>query len=727
VKLGPSDEQLLIGDMLDKLFKSESTPERIRLAEQNGFDAALWKQLAELGILGLRVPVDRGGAGASILTAVTACEFAGRRLASVPLVEALVAARVLAQMGTEDANGSLASLLCGEVVIVLALKSVSEEPECIPPSGRAANAILAVDGDEVVLIRRRQADRSLGIWHLGGVNERLTVGRGKAACDIFAAAVEEWKLLAAAQLGGMAAEALDIAAGYARERIQFGRPIGSFQGVAHPLADALTDCRAGALLVRRAAWTIATGREDAAALVSLCWWWATQSAFTAVRRSVRTMGGYGLTIEFDMHLYNRRANVLALAAGDPYAELEKAAERLFHYPSVPLPDASDVGIDFGLSGEAETFKARTRAIFESHLTPANAAKGHHSTSSHDSAVHQALAQGGILFADWPVTEGGEGRTAEEMYASSIVFEEVNYTTHILGTTSMVGRIVAQFATPEAKVEIVPHILDGSALCSLGFSEPGSGSDVFSARTSATAVDGEWLVNGQKMFTTGAHLADYVLLLARTDPDAAKHAGLTLFIVPTALPGFSLQPVHTYQDERTNITFYDNMRVPDRYRLGEVNGGVTVMAAALELEHGSASLFLGQQRMWDATMRWALAGEPGSRPVDRPSVAARLAIVRARYEAGAAMVAQLLWSHDNGIHDRAAGPMTKLFITECYLKSAWEILEMGGPDSLAHVDENLDMVELGHRRAYATTIYGGTSEIHRSLVAEQALRLPKSRS
>ncbi len=731
MNLSLTDEQLLLQDSFRKFFLKESTPDRVRTAGQGSFDSDLWRVIIEMGALHIRVPATADGLGGSLLDAMLICEEAGKRLASGPLVEAIVVARLLAMLDNKTALTLLTAVLAGERIIVPALRPLVEAGGQIVPGGAAANAAVGLYNGELVLIDRTPPDSSdYPQWRLSSeeLRDRKTVlGSGADVQALYLAVCEEWKLLSGAMLGAMAHEALQQAAAYARERIQFGRPIGSFQGVAHPLADAVTDVEAGQLLMRRCVWAVSKKHSDAAALISLGWWWQTQAAATAVRRAVRAFGGYGLSVEYDIHLYNFRANQLALANGDPYLELETAGERLFNGAASPLPDAGDIGITFDLDEKSAAFKAKTRAFFKANYTPEMAAKAHHSTKSHDAEFHRKMAEEGLLFANWPVEHGGEGRGSREMYASSEIFEEFNYTTHVLGTTTVVGQLVARFATPDAKNEIVPQILAGKAVCSLGFSEPGSGSDVFSAQTSATRNGDDWIIRGQKMFTTGAHLADYIILLARTRTSVAKHEGLTLFIVPTTLPGFSFQPVHTYQDEKTSITYYDELRLPDRYRLGEVDRGVDVMGAALSLEHGSGSLYLGQVRMLENALAWANSTAYGEAPIEKASVRARMAIVKARFEAAAAMVTRLVWADDVGLQNRAWGPMTKLFITETYVKSAWEIMEMGGPDSLERGEHPLGMVELGHRRAYATTIYGGTSEIHRSLVAEKALGLPKSRS
>ncbi len=126
---------------------------------------------------------------------------------------------------------------------------------------------------------------------------------------------------------------------------------------------------------------------------------------------------------------------------------------------------------------------------------------------------------------------------------------------------MIGAIMQHFGSDEVKREVLSRVVAGESTCSLGFSEPGSGSDVFAAVTRAVPDGNGWRIDGQKMFTSGANLADYVLLLARTNPDVPKHKGLTMFIVPLKAEGVDIHPVYTFQDERTNITYYDGVRIP----------------------------------------------------------------------------------------------------------------------------------------------------------------------
>ena len=181
--------------------------------------------------------------------------------------------------------------------------------------------------------------------------------------------------------------------------------------------------------------------------------------------------------------------------------------------------------------------------------------------------------------------GGRAAPPYAMNALHQAWEEVGWSSHAISTTGMVGTMIRLFGTDELKRDVLTKIVAGEAVCSLGYSEPGCGSDVFAAQTRATRDGDGWRIDGSKMFTSGANIADYVLMLTRTNPDVPKHKGLTMFIVPLKTPGVTIQPVFTFQDERTNITYYDGVKVKDSYRLGAVDGGVKVMAGALEMEHG----------------------------------------------------------------------------------------------------------------------------------------------
>jgi alkylation response protein AidB-like acyl-CoA dehydrogenase len=229
-----------------------------------------------------------------------------------------------------------------------------------------------------------------------------------------------------------------------------------------------------------------------------------------------------------------------------------------------------------------------------------------------------------------------------------------------------------------------------------------------------------------MFTSGAESADYVLLLARTDPDAAKHLGLTMFIVPLQAEGVTIQAVHTFQDERTNITYYDGVYVPDSYRLGEPGGGLAVMAAALEIEQGMsfaryhAELLLAAERFCRRTQR---GGQP---MIEDARVHVRLARAAANLAASQLLHCRTLWTTAERKGNPAHGPASKMFSSEAYKADALDLLNLAAPESLAFACEDAATINLYYRHSQVSTIYGGTSEVLRSMIAEKQLGLPRTR-
>lgn len=751
MNLALTEEQDLLRETFADLFASESSPERVRRGEETGFDPELWRRLAETGAFGIRVSEDRGGSGLGLLEATILLREAGRRLATGPIAESIVACRLLAELG--DPARVLTGALSGASVLSLAVSplaggpaeasSLDEGAALLVAGGEAAVAAVARRGDDVVLLRRprdAKAVRNLGapglaLWPtdagIDGALELVPLATGDRAVAAFEAAIEEWKLLVASYVVGLAREALQIAARYATERIQFDRPIATFQAVAHPLAEAVTEVEAAGLLVHEALWAIARGRPEAAALVSMAFAWATPVATRAVRRSLHTHGGYGLSLEYDVQLYYRRAKAIPLVAGDPSDELLRVADRLWNGAHAALPDVGDVPFDFELGEAADAVREKVRVFFAESLTPELRAHAHFSWDGHDREFNRRIAAAGLAFPAWPRAYGGEECSAYEQVALEEAFHRAGWTTHALGTTRMVGAALMRFASDELKREVLPRMAAGDAVASLGYTEPASGSDVAAAQTRAVRDGDDWIIDGQKMFTSGANVAQYVFLLTRTDTAAKKHRGLTMFLVPLDAPGVEIQAVHTLSDERTNITYYAGVRVPDRYRIGEVNGGWSVVAYALELEHG-ITYPKHHRELLDAAVRWARETRRDGRPaIEDPRVKERLARAAVHFEAARVLSRRSVWAAAEGRSGHGEGPMAKLFETETLVQDAQDLLDLAAPASLLRRGEAGaaagGALEFAYRFAPAPTIYAGTSEIMRSIIAQAALGLPRSRS
>ena len=733
--LGLNDDQQMLRDTFARFLDEHSSPPQVRAAmATGGFDRALWQGLAALGTFAMRVSEAAGGLGLGTQDAALVMEQAGRTLASGPIAEALVAARLLGELGAWTGAGLLGAVMDGATVATLAFHDIAAQPVQWLAGGASADVVLARRGDAVVAVspgeRRREptlADNGIAEVDLGNAPHTL-IASGPAALAAFAAGIEEWKLLTAAQLNGLAREAVRLASAYACERHAFGVPIGTFQAISHPLANFIADIEGGQFFIRKVIHEISADEPGAAAHIPLALWWAANTASAACIQSLRTFGGYGLTTEYDIHLYNLRAKALPLLHGDPARLLEEAGRRLYAGEATALPDVGPVSLDFDLGEEAAALARETDEFFTRTLTPELKAHAHYSWAGHHPEVNRKLAEARLLFPGLPPEMGGRGASPYAGYAASEMWEQHHWSGHARGTTMMVAAMIERFGSEELKREVLGPILRGEAVCSLGYTEPGSGSDVFAAQTRATPEGNGWRIDGTKMFTSGAEVSDFVLILCRTNPDVPKHKGLTTFILPMRAEGITVQPVHTFQDERTNITFYDGVRIPDSWRLGAVDGGVRTMAAALEMEHGGG----GFTKPHAALIRSAEELCREIRFEGRPLIEDRTTQVRlARAHAHSAVAEMLnlraLWGTQEKLGLPAAGPMAKLFSSEKFLADGSDLLDLTAPLSLSKREGAAAHVNQSYRHAHGATIYAGTSEVHRSMIAERALGLPRSRS
>jgi alkylation response protein AidB-like acyl-CoA dehydrogenase len=233
-----------------------------------------------------------------------------------------------------------------------------------------------------------------------------------------------------------------------------------------------------------------------------------------------------------------------------------------------------------------------------------------------------------------------------------------------------------------------------------------------------------------MFTTMAHEAQYVFLLTRSNPEAPKHKGLTMFLVPMDTPGIEITPVETVGGERTNITFYNGVRVPDTARVGDVDDGWSVMHAALVYERTSAN-WGEPNHLVESVAGWAREpGVDGSRPFDDPEVRAVLARATTELEVGRLLLFRAAWLSSRGEMPQVEGSMAKLHITEAFVRASGELLHLLGPAGLLPGSEpgsvRRGLVEHAFRHAVVTTIYGGSSEVQREIIAGRALGLPRNR-
>ncbi|HYP62754.1 MAG TPA: acyl-CoA dehydrogenase [Acidocella sp.] len=729
----PKDSQP-VHEMFERFFATESSTARVRAAEPVGFDPALWRELVTLDAPFMRLSEEAGGSGMSLFDATVMMEQAGRRLAAAPLAESMVALRILGEVGGEAAREWIEKVRDGETVLTLALKPVTDGKTQLVPGGAVAKAVLVLDGDQLAIElpgKPLEAPSSLGGNALGeftpGQGTRIPLPTNADATSIFEAGIEEWKLLTAAALGGLADEAVKMASAYATEREAFGQPIGTYQAISHPLANDIIDVDGVKMLLWRALRDVADGAPNAAAAISQSFWWAAKTATQSVAHALHTFGGYGLTNEYDIQLYHRRAKSWAQALGNPDAELVRAGRRLFHGETAHLPDPGLVEVSFEPPDAGHELAAETRAVFDAVIDPVRHQLHDHCFEAFSWDVHHALGKAGLIFPHWPEKWGGRGADADSTRASYAVWNEVGWAGLPRGTTGLGGNMIIKFGSKELQDEVLLRMGRGEVTSCLGYTEPSGGSDVFAAKTRAVRDGDDWIVNGQKMFTSGAEWASYVLLLTRTNPDVPKHKGLTMFLVPLDLPGIEIHPVHTFMDERTNATFYQDVRVPDRYRIGDIDGGVKCMASALSEEQGGAYYHYQLYDMINAIRDWAADEErDGMNFLSHPGTLATLARVHASARISEGLNARALWTKIAGEPDLAYGPASKIFSTQAFIDHSAELLDLASPGTLLRGKEGLSVIEKGYRHSTATSIYGGSSEVLRSMIAERRLGMPRSR-
>jgi alkylation response protein AidB-like acyl-CoA dehydrogenase len=385
-------------------------------------------------------------------------------------------------------------------------------------------------------------------------------------------------------------------------------------------------------------------------------------------------------------------------------------------------------MDFSEPPHLEDIRAEADAFVAEHVTPELLKDELRTGDGVSRPMMRAMAAKGWVAPMWPKEEGGAGLDAFETAAMLAVVRSAGGPTIGSGTTMLTANAVRALGSPQLRERILPGVAAGETLICLGYTEPEGGSDVFACKTRSARDGEEWIINGQKMFTTFAHRADYCFLLTRSDPASNGPRGLTMFLVPMDLPGIEIQALHTMGYERTNIVFYSDVRVSDELRVGEPEQGLHVIRAALEAEQNVAPTSR-TSHLYDAAVAWAAdaTDSAGGPMLDDPSVRRKLARLAIDAE-----VSELLGSRVAFLEQLGAksGPHAALFGPESYVRWSKEILDLVGPAGMVDwADPEAvqgGVFEYHFRCSVASTIYGGSSEVLRSLIAEQLLGLPRSR-
>ena len=380
-------------------------------------------------------------------------------------------------------------------------------------------------------------------------------------------------------------------------------------------------------------------------------------------------------------------------------------------------DFSEIELDT----EHAALLSEIRAFVKEHIT--DEVRRYEIETGHgfNEKVHLALGERGWIMPQWPRDRGGAGMDPLGIYLLTRELARAKMPFPTVSTTRLAVTAVEQFGSPEVKEDVLRGVADGTVRISLGYTEPHGGSDVAMSRTRAVRDGNEWVINGAKMFTTGAQHTQYCFLIARSDPSLPKHKGLSMFLVPLDLPGIEIQPIRAFSGERTNMVFYDDVRVPERYLLGEPNGGWTVLRGPLDAEHGgrrdvsqglqelsmAASFIQEVHEGFETVLDWADAsGLVG------PALLERLGRLAMEMDASLA----------------TPGPAGRIKGGETTVWAGAEMLDILGPEGLIDFGRSDALgggvAEFVNRFAQGTITYGGSVEVFRTIIAQHELGLPR---
>jgi alkylation response protein AidB-like acyl-CoA dehydrogenase len=386
----------------------------------------------------------------------------------------------------------------------------------------------------------------------------------------------------------------------------------------------------------------------------------------------------------------------------------------------------------GYTEEQEALRAELRDYYDRLLTPheEELARSHGVGPTVRKIVRQ-MGEDGWLGIGWPEEWGGQGRSAIEQF---VFFDEsmrAGAPVPML-TINTVGPTIMNFGSDEQKEFFLPKILRGEIFFAIGYTEPGAGTDLASLQTRAVRDGDEYVINGQKIFTSLAGDADYVWLATRTNPEVKKHKGISMFIVPTDTPGFKVEPMRLMSEHDINTTYYEDVRVPAANLVGGENSGWSLITNQLNHERVTLCSPGIIERVLTDVRRWAQETElpDGRRVVDQEWVQVNLARVHAKLEFLRLINWKVAWTATQGKLDVADASTTKVFGTEFYLEAfrllgevmgQQTYLRRGSPESVLK-----GKIEQLYRSLLILTFGGGVNEVQRDLIGMFGLGLPRSR-
>jgi 3-oxochol-4-en-24-oyl-CoA dehydrogenase len=671
---------------------------------------AFWDDLVKLGWLGLHLPEDHGGSGYGLEELVVVIEELGRAIAPGPFVPTVVASATLAAVaddaskatwlpGLADGSKLGAVALGGSVTVVDGRASGSTGPVL---GGGFADVLLVLVGDDVAVVEVGDGVTVETPKNLDPTRRSARVALDSAPCTLIPGArqalVDRNRLLLSAEAMGVALECTELAAAYSKERIQFGRPIAMYQAVKHHCANMCVATELTTSAVWDAAMAAEVGADQLSYAAAVAATLAAPAADLCANLSTQVHGGIAITWEHDAHLYMRRATTLL-----HFIDSEQAA--------VDLVDLTRRGVvrtkDIKLPPEADAIRAEVRSVADSIKDlPAEEQR-------------TKLIETGYVMPHWPKPYG-RGAGAVEQLVIEQEFAAAGVKRPSYGITAWNILTLIQYATQDQLDRWVLPALNQEVIWCQLFSEPDAGSDAAGVKTKATRVDGGWLVNGQKVWTSGAHYSGMGFATVRTNPDVPKHDGITTMVIDMHAEGVEVRPLKmTTGDSEFNEVFFTDVFVPDDDVVGPVDGGWTVARATL----GNESVSIGGGDGGMSVPGSMLVGSFDAHPDRLSGGAPRLG----RYVAEQHTVGLLnLRAVNRAVAGAGPGPegaMTKLVLSEVGHESAAIMTELNGEDSVFMDGPGgiSNMMVLMHR---GLSIAGGTSEIKRNQIGERILGLPR---
>jgi 3-oxocholest-4-en-26-oyl-CoA dehydrogenase alpha subunit len=387
-------------------------------------------------------------------------------------------------------------------------------------------------------------------------------------------------------------------------------------------------------------------------------------------------------------------------------------------------------MDCQLTESQQALRAEIRGYFARLITPElkEALRIHAATPVYKQVIRQ-IGKDGYLAVGWPQEYGGRGYGPVEQLI--FVQEALRAGAPIpFVTLSTLGPTLMVHGSPAQKERLLPGIASGELHFAIGYTEPGAGTDLARLKTRATVEDWGFRVTGSKIFTSHAEGADYIWLAARTDPASKSHRGISILLVDTRDPGFSLTPIDTVAGMHTNVTYYDDVRVPLDMLVGELHGGWKLITSQLNYERiGIAARGVHGEELYLRVLRWARDTHQGRRPIDEPSVQRLLAGVYARLETLRLMNLRLAWSLGSAQPDPAYACAAKVHGVETLVAVCRDLLQALGLAGLVRHGSDAARitgdVESFYRRIQINTYGGGSGEVMREMVAVRGLNMPRT--